>query len=923
MPELSKTYNPKEVEEKWLKIWLESKLFQSEINPNKESFSISLPPPNVTGNLHMGHAFGNTIQDVLIRYNKMNGKNVLWQGGTDHAGIATQVLVERDLLKNERKRKEDLGREEFLKRVWLWKEKHGNEIIDQMKKLGCFMDYDRLVFTMDENYTKAIRKVFVELYKKGLIYRGKRIVNWCPKCATSLSDLELETEHIKGKLYYILYPFDINNPSKGGITVATTRPETMFGDIAVCVNPNDGRFKKLIGKKVFLPLIDKEIPIISDEVIKMEFGTGAVKTTPAHDTNDFEIFERNKNEIKKLGTYFFPYPQIMDIRGKIQDTDKIGIPKDIVSEDRFKAREITLQKLEALGLLQKIEEYDGTQDKHDRCSTIIEPYLSDQWYLKMKPLAEPAIKAVESGDIRFIPERYKDHYLNWLKNIKDWCISRQLWWGHQIPVWYRKHRGKDTFEVYVSEEPPKDIENYTQDPDVLDTWFSSALWPFVTLGWPETERQRSKEVEKQSYFSYFYPTNVLATAREIINLWVSRMVFMSLEFTGKIPFKEVLIHPVIQMPDGKRMSKSKGNAIDPLEMIDKYGADANRFWYFSLGIRGNQDVRFPGRKGKDNSWESDTLEQYKRFANKLWNASRFVLQNLDVNKKYKSDLSDLSISELTIADRWILHNYNELVSRISNDFLHARYNFSEISKWLYRFIWDEFCDWYIEISKQQLLNSNLKKNTQEILFSIVHGIVRLLHPIMPFITEELWHVLPKTEVILNSITEAPFPIADVRFIDDNLNTSFSYIIETTREIRNQRQVLGIPWAKELDVKLFTKNKNEKEALSKLSTYIESLTKSHVTLLSDFKPIKPSAGALVRETRILIPLSGLVDLDNMLSSLNKKKSQFEKEAENQKTKLKNTNFINNAPQDKIDEVRARALELENQIKTIDEQIELLK
>lgn len=937
MHELPKVYNPKEVEEKWLKIWLESKLFKSTIDAKKESFSVSLPPPNVTGNLHMGHAFGNIIQDFLIRYNKMSGKNVLWQGGTDHAGIATQVLVERDLLKKEKKRKEDLGREEFLKRVWDWKEKHGNEIIEQMKKLGCFMDYDRLFFTMDENYSGAIKKVFVDLYKKELVYRGKRIVNWCPRCLTSLSDLEVETEHVKGKLYYILYPFDIENISKGGLTVATTRPETMFGDIAVCINPDDIRYKKLVGAKVTLPLVNKQIPVISDSVIKMDFGTGAVKTTPAHDANDYEIFERNKDVIKKYGTYFFPYPRVMSEDGKVVDKDNIGIPSDIQNLDRFKARELTIVKLEKLELLKQISDYDQLLEKHDRCGTILEPYLSEQWYVKMKPIAGPAIEVVEKGEIRFIPDRYKDHYLNWLKNIKDWCISRQLWWGHQIPVWYKKSgvRGQGSEvrneDIYVGEEPPKDIENYEQDPDVLDTWFSSALWPFVTLGWPkgekrgskEAKKQRNKEANNQSYFETFYPTSVLATAREIINLWVSRMVFMSLEFTGQIPFKEVLIHPVIQTPDGKRMSKSKGNAIDPLEMIEKYGADANRFWYFSLGITGNQDVRFPGRKEKDGTWESDVLEQYKRFANKLWNAARFVLQNLDPNRQYASDLLDVSIKNLTIADSWILERHYELLTLINQDFSNKRYSFSEISRYIYRFLWDYFCDWYIEISKKQLSDSKLKEQTQRVLFYVLETTTRVLHPVMPFVTEEIWQSLPLDNRQVPFLSLASYPVEDSRFLNLGVVKSFTHVIDTTREIRNQRQILGIPWTKQIEVRLYTKNDFEKDALKGLSSYVEYLTKSRVVLLNSYEAIKPSAGALVSDTRVLIPLSGLVNLDNMLSILNKRKSQFEKEAETHKAKLNNTNFINNAAIDTINEVKARVVELENQIKTIDEQIGLLQ
>ncbi len=911
MTELSKAYNPKEVEEKWLKIWLEKKLFKSEAVKDKKYFSIALPPPNVTGSLHIGHAFGDTIQDVLIRYHKMNGCNVLWQGGTDHAGIGTQVVVEKEISKTEKKKRYDLGREEFLKRIWKWKEKHGNEIIEQMKKLGCFMDYDRLVFTMDENYTKAIRKVFVDLYKKKLIYRGKRIVNWCPKCLTSISDLEVETEETKAKLYHILYPFDLNDISKGGLIVATSRPETMFGDIAVAVNPDDGRYKKLIGNKVFLPLINKQIPVIGDEAIELDFGTGCLKVTPAHDAVDYEIYERNKDLIEKLGTHFSPYPEIMTTSAKIQDKDNIGIPKEINGLERFQAREATVKMLEELGLLKNIIEYEQGSSKHDRCGTVIEPYLSWQWYVKMNDknhsLSESAIKAVEDGHIKFTPGRYAEHYKNWLKNIKDWCISRQIWWGHQIPVWYKKN----TNEIYVEEEPPKDIENYTQDPDVLDTWFSSSLWPFVTLGW----------TQESDHFKAFYPTSVLATAREIINLWVSRMVFMSLEFTKQIPFKEVLIHPVIQTPDGKRMSKSKGNAIDPLEMIDKYGADANRFWYFSLGVTGNQDVRFSGRKDKDGKWESDTLEQYRRFANKLWNAVRFVMQNLEQDKLYSGNLSELNREKLTIADHWILYQYTTMID--FQPIFFERKEYSDMAKFIYKFIWDDFCDWYIEIAKKQLDNPDLKEQTQKILISVISGITRALSPIMPFITEEIWHSLPLGDKA-QFVSCANYPKSDKNFIENpRIAKGFSHVIDTTREIRNQRQVLGIPWTKEMEVKLFTKHDFDKNALESSVSYIEGLTKSKVSILGDFKPIKPSTGALVLNTRILIPLSGLVDLDNMLSSLNKKKIQFEKDMESQKAKLNNTNFINNAAQDKINEVKARVLELENQIKTIEEQIGLLK
>lgn len=913
MQELSKNYNPKEVEEKWLNKWLNEKHFASKSDTkNKENnFSIVLPPPNVTGSLHMGHAFGNTIQDVLIRYNKMNGKNVLWQAGTDHAGIGTQIVVEKELSKTEKKRKEDIGREEFLKRIWAWKEKHGNQIIDQMQKLGCAVDYDRLVFTMDENYTKAIRKVFTDLYNKKLIYKGKRIVNWCPKCTTSLSDLEVEVEEGKGKLYHILYPFDISDISKGGITVATSRPETLFGDVAVCVNPDDGRYKKLIGKKVFLPLINKQIPVIGDSAIEMDFGTGCLKVTPAHDSVDYEIYQRSKESKGDSPEGFNKaenFIQIMSPKGTVQDNDNLGIPSDINGLERFKAREITVQKLEELGLLKQVIDYNQPQSKHDRCGTVIEPYLSDQWYVKMKSLAEKAIAVAEGSNsqLQFIPNRYQDHYLNWLKNIKDWCISRQLWWGHQIPVWYKN----DSDEIYVGEEPPEDIENYTQDKDVLDTWFSSALWPFVTLGWPE----------KTEYLKSFYPTSVLATAREIINLWVSRMVFMGLEFIGEIPFKNVLIHPVIQTPDGKRMSKSKGNAIDPLEMIEKYGADANRFWYFSVGVTGNQDVRFPGRKGKD-GWESETLEQYRRFANKLWNASRFVIQNLDPSKTYLTELDIKDLKSLTIADKWILHKYTELISLLEKRF--DEYKFFEIAEGIYKFTWDQYCDWYIEIAKKQMDNESTKEQTQKILFYILEGIIRALHPIMPFITEEIWNTLPVKERNTESILRTPYPKPDKLFLNDEISKSFTHAIETTREIRNLRQVAGIPWTKEIEARLFTQNSFEKIAMKNSIEYISTLTKSNVILVEEYKPVKPSTGSLLSDTRILIPLSGLIDLENMLSSLNKKKDKQIKEKETHELKLKNTDFIKNAPQDKIDEVKNRILEFENQIKVINEQIELLR
>lgn len=880
---LPSTYKAMETENKWMEIWLKNKYFHATINSDKKSFSIALPPPNITGSLHMGHAVNASIQDALIRRKRMQGYNTLWMPGTDHAGIATQNVVEKMLKKEEGKSRHDIGREEFIKRVWEWKEKYGNTIYSQLKRLGCSLDYDRARFTMDKDYCRAIRYVFVDWFKRGLIYRGLRSVNWCTRCLTTLSDLEVNHEERTDKLYYIRYPFP--DKKDDGIVVATVRPETMLGDVAVAVNPSDDRYKDLIGKKVILPLVNKEIPIIGDDYVEKDFGTGALKITPAHDSNDFEI--GNKHNLTPVNV-FTPEGIINELGGVY-----MGL-------DRDKCRERILNDLKEQNFLIKIEDYVHNIGKCYRCDTIIEPYLSEQWFVKMEELAKPAIEVVKEGKVKFIPDRWKEIYINWLENVKDWCISRQLWWGHQIPVWYCNDCNETIVDLNDVDTCTKcNSKNITQDPDVLDTWFSSALWTFVTLGWPdETEELK-----------YFHPTSVLSTARDIINLWVARMVYSSMDFLKEVPFHHVLIHATIMDSEGKRMSKSKGTGVDPLEIIDKYGADASRFWLSSVGMS-NQDVRYSHEK----------IESSRNFVTKIWNACRFVFMNLD---DFDPDFI-ANQDDFTLPDRWILSRLIEVTERLNDSF--ERYDLSDVARCLYDYIWDEFCDWYLEIVKPRLKNGD-KKVVQYILTYIIDKILRLLHPLMPFVTEELWENLKLSGF---KTSESHLVVAkwveeiEIYHKDKNSTDQMVLLMDIIRCIRNLRAEFGIQVNKYVEkVNLYTINSNIKEILKEGKSYIEFLSKVNNVIISD-TPLqeKYTANSVVSEIQISLPLFGLIDIDKEKQRLNKEISKIHTEIEKIKVKLQNKNFLDKAPLEIVNKEKDKLSELEEKKSILKQKLEKL-
>ncbi|MBS1957154.1 MAG: valine--tRNA ligase [Cyanobacteria bacterium SZAS-4] len=887
-PESSKmAYNPAEVEAKWTKHWFDFECFDLDINPDKPKYSIALPPPNITGNLHMGHALNGTIQDVLIRLKRMQGYNVLWQPGTDHAGISTQIVVER-MLKKEGLNRRDIGREKFIERVWEWRNESGNTILSQYKRLGVSFNWDRLAFTMDPEYVKAIYRAFVTLYKDGAIYRGNRICNWCPRCLTSLSDLEVEHEEEKGHLYLIKYPLVDNS---GSLIVATTRPETMFGDVAVAVHPDDDRYKQFVGKKVRLPLTNREIPVIADSYVERDFGTGALKITPAHDANDWEVGQRHK----------LPQPAVIDADGKLCTNDYV--PADLQGKDRFKVRELAVEQLAQQELLAETQEYTHGVGHCERCNTVIEPYLSDQWYVSMKELVEPAIKAVEDERIVFVPGRYAATYLDWMRNIRDWCISRQLWWGHRIPIWTCENGHEDAFEETPTECTKCGSKKFEQDPDVLDTWFSSALWPFATLGWPE-ENHILKE---------FYPTTVLSTAREIINLWVSRMIFMSFKFMKTIPFKHVLIHPVVQTPDGKRMSKSKMNAIDPLDMIDKYGADANRFLFTSMGIKGDQDVKF----------REDRLDEYKKFSNKLWNTGRFVLAQLEGYKP-----SGIDASKLTLADSWILHRYNTMLAVINEAF--NTYDFQIVASELHTFTWDYFCDWYLEIAKIQLTQEAEGKapesQTKKVLHTIFEGLMRALHPIMPFITEELWSLVPKNVMFeqLDSIMFAPYPHQDDRFLNPASEEKMEFVMRAIKTIRDMRQTFNVPASAEAEVIIAVENPQELEWLEAGRGYIQRLSNkiNPLNMGAALKSPGKAAYKKIGSATIYIPLANLIDVEKTKEKLQLRITPVEKEIAKVKENLERPGFKERAPKDKVDAMVQQLMDLYAQLESIKAQLSIL-
>ena len=893
-PPSSNAYLPQAVEGKWTEYWHANKVFDLDVNPDKPRFSIALPPPNITGNLHMGHALNGTLQDVLIRLKRMQGYNVLWQPGTDHAGISTQMVVERKLKKEGLNRRQ-LGREKFTEKVWEWRKQYGDQIMLQYRTLGVSFGWDRVAFTMDPSYVKAIYRAFVILYKEGYIYRGNRVTNWCPRCLTSLSDLEVEHEETKGFLYCINYPLK-DDPTKS-LTVATTRPETMFGDVAVAVHPDDARYKQYVGKEVMLPLTGRTVPVIADHYVEKDFGTGALKITPAHDANDFEVGVRHKLD----------KPVVIDQAGKLRDSELV--PEALRGVERFEAREKTAEMLSEAGLLAEKREYNNGVGHCERCHTVIEPLLSDQWYVSMKDLAKPAIEVVEEGRVQFVPDRYAATYLDWMRNIRDWCISRQLWWGHRIPIYTCTKCGHmDAFEDAPQHCPKCNApaSEISQDEDVLDTWFSSALWPFATLGWPE----------KTTELKLFYPTTVLSTAREIINLWVARMIFTSMKFLGTIPFKHVLIHPVIQTTDGKRMSKSKGNAVDTLDMIAKYGADANRFWFTSVGVKGDQDVRFREEK----------LEEYKRFANKLWNAGRFVLTQLEGFEPHGID-----VSKLTLADRWILHRYNVLLDKLQMYF--QDYDFDNVARELHEFTWSAFCDWYLEIAKIQLGQaqaiSETGNQTKAVLHTVFEGLLRALHPIMPFITEELWSKTPKSQYYPKdflSIMFAPYPRPDENMIDDDAEEKIEFIIRVIRSIRNIRQTYNVPASAEAEVMIVCQDESEMRCLSDGAHIIGRMAKANPLDISmDFTPPSMVAAACeaVSSVQIYVPLAKLIDVDKSREKLHQRRQTIQKDIAKVTSQLDRREFREKAPQDKVNALENQLSELNRQIESVDSQLEVLK
>ncbi|MEK5270810.1 valine--tRNA ligase [Aeribacillus sp. FSL K6-8394] len=853
---LSPKYDPKTVEEDRYAFWLEGKFFEAKDDEGKTPFTIVIPPPNVTGKLHLGHAWDTTLQDIITRMKRMQGYDVLWLPGMDHAGIATQAKVEAKL-REEGKSRYDLGREKFVEETWKWKEEYADHIRKQWAKLGLGLDYTRERFTLDEGLSKAVREVFVSLYKKGLIYRGEYIINWDPVTKTALSDIEVIYKEVKGALYHLKYPLA---DGSGYIEVATTRPETMLGDTAVAVHPDDDRYKHLIGKTVKLPITGREIPIVADEYVDMEFGSGAVKITPAHDPNDFEI--GNRHNLERI--------LVMNEDGTMNE--KAGKYEGM---DRFECRKQLVKDLQEEGILFKIEEHIHSVGHSERSGAVIEPYLSTQWFVKMKPLAEAALNLQKTeGKVHFIPERFEKTYLHWLENIRDWCISRQLWWGHRIPAWYHKETG----EVYVDHEPPKDIENWEQDPDVLDTWFSSALWPFSTMGWPDKEAKDYKR---------YYPTDVLVTGYDIIFFWVSRMIFQGLEFTGKRPFKDVLIHGLVRDSEGRKMSKSLGNGVDPMDVIDKYGADSLRY-FLATGSSPGQDLRFSFEK----------VEAVWNFANKIWNASRFVLMNLNGLTYEEIDLN----GKKSVVDKWILTRLNETIELVTR--LAEKYEFGEAGRVLYNFIWDDFCDWYIEMAKIPLYGNDeeAKKTTRSILAYVLDQTLRLLHPFMPFITEEIWQHLPHQG---ESITIASWPVVRRELSDEKAANEMKLLVDVIRSVRNIRAEVNTPMKKQVDMIIHAHSEEVKNQLEKNRSYLERFCNpSSLTIDTNIEAPDKAMTAVVSGAEVFLPLEGLINVEEEIKRLEKELEKWNKEVERVQKKLANEGFIKKAPKEVVEEERAK-------------------
>ncbi len=864
--EIPRIYNPKDVEDRLYSYWEEKGFFRMEPDERKDAlkYSIVIPPPNVTDRLHMGHAYNNTIQDILIRYNRMLGKNTLWLPGTDHAGIATQNVVERMLKKEEKVTRHELGREKFVERVWQWREKYGGIIINQLKKMGSSCDWTRTRFTMDEGLSRAVVEVFVRLYEKGLIYKGKYIINWCPRCETALSDEEVVHKDKPGSLWHIRYPV---KDSKHYIVVATTRPESMLGDTAIAVHPSDTRYKKFVGKTAVLPVMNREIPIVADMYVDPKFGTGAVKVTPAHDPNDFEIGQR----------HHLPSITVIDEDGKMNEN-----AGKYAGTDRFRARKQLVEELRQLGLLEKIEKHEHSVGHCQRCDTVIEPYLSEQWFVKIKPLAEPAMRVVKEGKVRFVPERWTRTYENWMENIRDWCISRQLWWGHRIPVYYCRSCG----EVMVLRDKPAQCtacgsKDVYQDSDVLDTWFSAWLWPFSTMGWPE----------KTPDLQFYYPTDALVTGPDIIFFWVARMIMAGLEFMGDIPFRDVYINGIIRDEQGRKMSKSLGNGIDPLEMIEKYSADAVRFSLMALTSEG-QDVNLAESK----------FEMGRNFSNKIWNAFRFLSMNReDAALDPDFDPSALkNSSHAELADLWILSRLNQTVQKITTAL--DEYRFNEYIELFYSFFWGDFCDWYLELIKLRLYQSESQDEKKLVLnlgFHILKKSMQLLHPVMPFISEEIWQKV-RLEHEAESIMISYWPEAAVSMIDEAAENEMTFLQTVISAIRNIRSEMNVPPGKPAAVHIRTDQAEQIALLQQNSAYLTQLAKVEIEQIgSGVKKPAQSASAVVHGTELFIPLAGLIDIETEKARLQKEIDRLETLLEKSNVKLANQNFISRAPKEVVE------------------------
>lgn len=868
-------FNPQEVEAGRYQKWLDQDLFKPSEDKQAKPYSIVIPPPNVTGKLHLGHAWDTTLQDMIIRQKRMQGFDTLWLPGMDHAGIATQAKVE-EKLREQGISRYDLGREKFVDQVWEWKEEYAGHIREQWAKLGLSLDYSRERFTLDDGLSEAVRKVFVSLYEKELIYRGEYIINWDPQAKTALSDIEVIHKDLEGAFYHVSYPLA---DGSGVLEIATTRPETMLGDTAIAVHPEDERYQDLIGKMAILPLVDKEIPIIADSYVDREFGTGAVKITPAHDPNDFEVGNRHD----------LPRVNVMNADGSMNE-----LAGKYAGMDRFEARKAIVADLKEIGRLIKVEKIVHSVGHSERTGVVVEPRLSTQWFVKMGPLADQAVKNQSTDNaVEFFPPRFNNTFMTWMENVHDWVISRQLWWGHRIPAWYHKETG----EMYVGMEAPADSENWEQDPDVLDTWFSSALWPFSTMGWPDEDSEDYKR---------YFPTSTLVTGYDIIFFWVSRMIFQSLEFTDERPFKNVLIHGLIRDEQGRKMSKSLGNGIDPMDVIEKYGADALR-WFLSTGSAPGQDVRFSYEK-MDAAWN---------FINKIWNASRFVIMNVEGFTAENVDLT----GEKTVADRWILTRLNETIEKVTS--LFDQFEFGEAGRQLYNFMWDDFCDWYIEMSKEILYgeNEDAKQTTKSILVYVLDQTLRLLHPIMPFVTEEIWAKIPH---VGESLVVAEYPVVHPENNDETAAKGMEVLKELIRSVRNIRAEVNTPLSKPITLLIKTNDPKVDKFLIENTSYIERFCNpEELVIASDIIAPDLAMSAVLTGAEIYLPLAGLINIDEEIKRLEKELAKWTGEVKRVQGKLANERFVSNAPENVVAEERAKEKDYLEKQAAVQERIESLR